>query len=136
MISALDFFGDSSSLAVSNSEVFNECQTRLKLGKHKRNEKLDLVEQDVALVSGMSSGVVSDGEEGKNVPVKLFSGYTNLHEEEAVGGSIGMTGKKKRKKKHLNRETRELLRRQEVSVLCCAYSNITLIMEQHSNNIL
>lgn len=115
LVNALDFFGDSSSLAVENT-----CQTKIKLGKQKHSERpVAEPEQDVTLVSGMkneTSDVTSGREDGKVVPLQLFSGCTPLHEE-VVKGSYAAAGIKKRKKKHLNKETRELLRRQEVGVL-------------------
>lgn len=113
MTTALDFFGDSA--PASHTDPEHSGGPPLHLGKRKRAEvderegragygscdsDLEDLEQEVPNEQGNSE---EEAEEGEGVA--MFSGHTPMSIKER---------RKKKKKKKLTKETKELLRRQEV----------------------
>lgn len=98
--SALDFFGDSSTAKVQKKTV---DETRARLGKHQREESESESEHTAEYED---CGSVVACKRGEGVGGALFAG-TSLGEE-------GSVSTRKKKKKKLSRETKGLLRRQEV----------------------
>ena len=107
MASALDFFGDSAAVTASESAP---C-----LGKRKRQELME-AESESNCKSGLEEGCdVESAEEeeelamehgsGGGVAMTLLAGHTPMEPEKA--------GRRKKRKK-LTKETKQLLRRQEV----------------------
>lgn len=120
---SLDFFGDSAPQSNTSKT------TRTGLGKRKHKELGSEVESDSAVESDSevdseleyaaleqesedSVEVGADGpsleEEKEGVALKLFGGHTPTYVRE-------QSGAKKKKKRKLSKETKELLRRQDVN---------------------
>lgn len=113
MASALDFFGDSSILAASEQKPLKK---QLELGKRGHEElNSDCDSDENECVESVSEDSEVEGDPGdaegrrEEVPLKLFSSHEPMSEE------LGKSVKRRKKKKRLKRETRELLRREEVS---------------------
>ncbi len=105
LTSALDFFGDSTNLAAIEQKP---AKTRVELGKRSHTEvDPDSDDESIGTLSKNSEEVnVSDGEDvNEDVALKIFSNKKFVKEER---GTI------KKRKKRTKRETKELLRREEV----------------------
>lgn len=116
MASALDFFGDSATVAASGGAP--------NLGKRKRQEIMDTepesnYESSMGEGSDVESGEEEEGELNKSViveqqhglrrdvPMTLLAGHAPMESEK---------GRKRKKRRKLTKETKQLLCRQEVCV--------------------